>query len=100
LKQDTDESMLVVVEDTGIGMSEEDIKKALTPFMQVDSGMNRKQEGTGLGLPLAKNMVEMHGGTMTVESEPQKGTRVTVRLPPIRVKSAQIGLPPVKLPAL
>ncbi|MBF0355181.1 MAG: CHASE domain-containing protein [Alphaproteobacteria bacterium] len=100
LRLDTDGAMRLTVADTGIGMTEDDIKKALTPFMQVDSGMNRRQEGTGLGLPLAKNMVELHGGTMLVESEPGQGTQVIVRLPPNRVKREQAGLPPVKLPAL
>jgi PAS domain S-box-containing protein len=80
-----DGGLLFAVQDTGIGMSTEDMQKALTPFMQVDSGMNRKQEGTGLGLPLAKNMIEMHGASMSLESEPQKGTTVSFTLPPNRV---------------
>ncbi len=71
----------VAVADTGIGMAPEDIPKALTPFVQVDSRLARKYEGTGLGLPLAKSFVEMHGGTLSLTSEPGVGTTVTMKLP-------------------
>jgi PAS domain S-box-containing protein len=91
-----DRGMLFEVEDTGIGMTGADIKKALTPFMQVDSGMNRKQEGTGLGLPLAKNMIEMHGARMIVSSEPGKGTSVRFILPPDRVLDPPESAKPAK----
>ncbi len=94
LRQNPDESLLFRVTDTGIGMSPQDIQKAMTPFMQVDSGMNRRQEGTGLGLPLAQSMIEMHGGTMTVESEPGKGTSVGFFLPAERVRRAKSALQP------
>ncbi len=67
--------------DTGIGISEEDISQVMQPFNQVDSSFNRKFEGTGLGLPLAKSMVELHGGELSVDSRPGAGTRMTVRLP-------------------
>jgi signal transduction histidine kinase/HAMP domain-containing protein len=67
--------------DTGIGMSRGDIAVALTPFGQVDSKLARRYEGTGLGLPLTKVLVELHGGTMVIDSEPGRGTSVTVALP-------------------
>ena len=76
-----------VVRDTGIGMSSQDIPKALEPFGQIDSKVSRKYEGTGLGLPLAKHLVELHGGTLTIESTVNAGTTVTVMLPAERVVS-------------
>lgn len=69
------------VTDTGIGMSEEDMAKALLPFLQVDTSLARRYEGTGLGLTLTKSLVEMHGGTLAIASIVGEGTRVTVRLP-------------------
>jgi signal transduction histidine kinase/HAMP domain-containing protein len=69
------------VADTGIGMSSEDIAVALTPFGQVDSSLARRYEGTGLGLPLTKTMVELHGGVMTIDSKPGCGTCITVSIP-------------------
>ena len=75
----------LVVSDTGVGMSEADIKKALSPFGQVDSSLARKHEGTGLGVPLARSMTEVHGGTFAIESEPGEGTTVTVTMPAHRV---------------
>ncbi len=69
------------VEDTGIGMSADEIKIALEPFGQIDVGLNRKNDGVGLGLPLTKRLIELHGGTMEINSKPGKGTIVTVRLP-------------------
>lgn len=71
----------IKVSDQGIGMREEDIEVALSPFGQVDSRLARKYEGTGLGLPLSKVLTEMHGGTLEVTSAPGEGTTVTVTLP-------------------
>jgi signal transduction histidine kinase len=73
------------VADTGIGIAPEDFAKALEPFGQVDSSLARKYEGTGLGLPLTRQMVELHGGALTLESVPRQGTVVTVILPPERL---------------
>ncbi len=69
------------IEDTGIGIPHDKLSLALAPFGQIDSGLNRKYEGVGLGLPLAKRLVELHGGTMEIESTPGKGTAVTARFP-------------------
>jgi signal transduction histidine kinase len=80
-----DGGFLFVVRDTGIGMSKDDIRVALTPFGQVDSRLSRRFEGTGLGLPLAQGLTEMHGGAFEIESTPGQGTTVTVRLPAERV---------------
>ncbi len=68
------------VEDTGIGMSEDDIRKAFQSFNQADAGLNRKYEGAGLGLPLTKRLVELHHGKIKIESVKGQGTKVTVRL--------------------
>ena len=67
--------------DTGIGIAYEDIPKALAPFQQIDGGLNRKHEGTGLGLPLANSLAEMHGGYLDLQSEVGVGTTVTVHFP-------------------
>lgn len=71
--------------DTGIGIAFEDIPKALAPFQQIDSGLNRIHEGTGLGLPLTKSLVETHGGYLDLQSEVGVGTTVTVRFPAERI---------------
>jgi signal transduction histidine kinase len=71
----------IVIADNGIGMNKEDIPIALERFGQIDSKFARKFEGTGLGLPLSKHLIELHGGTLSIESEPGKGTTVTVLLP-------------------
>ena len=60
---------VVQVADTGIGMAKEDIPRALERFGQLDSDLNRKYEGTGLGLPLTKKLAELHGGRLEIESE-------------------------------
>ncbi len=74
-------SFMVMVQDTGIGMSKEDINHAFQSFGQVDSGLNRKYEGTGLGLPLTKKLMELHHGTIAIDSELGKGTLVTLTFP-------------------
>jgi two-component system cell cycle sensor histidine kinase PleC len=73
------------VTDTGIGIALEDIPKALGLFGQVDNAFSRRHEGSGLGLPLSKMLVEMHGGSFDLQSKPGEGTTVTVRLPPDRI---------------
>ena len=69
------------IADTGIGIPSDKIDVAMAPFGQVDSRLARKYEGTGLGLPLTRRLVEIHGGTFDLSSEPGRGTVVTVRLP-------------------
>jgi signal transduction histidine kinase len=75
------DTVAISIGDTGIGMSEEDIELALTAFGQVDSRMTRRYDGTGLGLPLAKAIVELHRGRLEIVSHPGRGTTVTVALP-------------------
>jgi signal transduction histidine kinase len=75
----------IQVSDTGIGMRPEQITKAMEPFGQIDSKISRKYQGTGLGLPIAKHLMELHGGTLTITSEADRGTTVTITLPEERV---------------
>ncbi|TAD87073.1 MAG: hypothetical protein EAZ99_18900 [Alphaproteobacteria bacterium] len=77
----------LTVRDTGIGMDEKDIPKALAPFGQVDSSLTRRYEGTGLGLPLVKSLVEMHQGQVRIVSAVNQGTSVSVILPADRLVS-------------
>jgi signal transduction histidine kinase len=74
----------IVVRDTGIGMGEDDIAKALEPFGQVADVMTRETGGTGLGLPLTAKLVELHGGTLAIASTPGQGTAVTLAFPAVR----------------
>ena len=69
------------VVDTGIGISAQDLTRLFKPFTQVDSGLSRQYEGTGLGLALVKKLTEMHGGAVRVESEPGQGSRFSVIIP-------------------
>jgi signal transduction histidine kinase len=76
----------ISVTDTGIGIAEDELWKALMPFGQVSSDLSRRYEGTGLGLPLSKGFAELHGGTLSIHSEKDRGTKVTVRFPPSRLR--------------
>jgi signal transduction histidine kinase len=77
----------ISVTDTGVGMDAEEIRIAMTPFGQVDASFSRWREGTGLGLPIAKALVELHGGELTIRSEPAMGTEVIVVLPSAQLVS-------------
>ena len=71
--------------DNGIGIALANIPKVLARFQQIDSDLSRKYEGTGLGLPLTKSFVELHGGSLDLQSEFGAGTIVTVRFPAERI---------------
>jgi signal transduction histidine kinase len=90
-----DGSAEIVVRDTGVGMRPEDIPRALEPFQQIDGGHARNFPGTGLGLPIAKGLVEAHGGTLRIVSAPEEGTAVTIVLP---AANARIAEPPQQPP--
>lgn len=77
-----DGGVAVFVRDSGVGMSDDEINVALTPFGQVDGSRARWREGTGLGLPIAKALVELHGGKLEIRSVKDAGTEVCVVLPP------------------
>jgi two-component system cell cycle sensor histidine kinase PleC len=74
----------VYVRDTGLGMSEAEVAVALTPFGQVDAGHSRWRDGAGLGLPIAKALVQLHGGSIEISSAKSSGTEVAVMLPSAR----------------
>lgn len=76
---------VIEVRDSGVGMVVEDIPRVMEPFTQIASPMTRQHEGTGLGLPLVKKLVELHGGSIDMETAPGEGTTVRVRLPASRV---------------
>jgi two-component system cell cycle sensor histidine kinase PleC len=78
----------ITVQDSGIGMTEEEIVKALTPFGQVENKMTAIHNGTGLGLPLAKAMLELHGGRLEIHSVPGRGTSIVLKFPAVRVMPA------------
>lgn len=71
----------ISVTDTGIGISEEDQHHLFSPFTQVDNSITRNYEGTGLGLTLVKRLVELHGGSVSLDSAPGKGSQFTITLP-------------------
>jgi PAS domain S-box-containing protein len=84
-ERDATGGLRLAVKDTGIGIAKAHIAKVLEPFWQVDSGLNRRQDGTGLGLPLTKHLIEAHGGSLHLSSEPGAGTIATVSLPAARI---------------
>jgi two-component system cell cycle sensor histidine kinase PleC len=77
-------AILVSVRDTGVGMTPDEISIALTPFGQVDSSHARWREGTGLGLPIARALVQLHGGTLSIKSTKGEGTSVEVSIPTLQ----------------
>jgi signal transduction histidine kinase len=83
--------LALAVRDTGIGIAKADLDNVLTPFGQVESAFSRRHHGTGLGLPLAKSLTELHGGSLSVESILNEGTTVTVRLPAGRVLTGSLA---------
>jgi signal transduction histidine kinase len=83
-----DGSFALAISDTGIGMSPDELEIAMQPFRQIDSDLARKHEGTGLGLPLTKALVELHDGVLQIRSNKGRGTEVSVVLPPERVVPA------------
>ncbi|MEN8196941.1 MAG: ATP-binding protein, partial [Pseudomonadota bacterium] len=82
------------VSDTGKGIAKEDLAAVMEPFGQAGNAISGKPEGTGLGLPLSKKIVEMHGGSLTLKSWPGEGTTVEVTLPPERTLADNIEVVP------
>ena len=82
---DLDNGLVFTVEDSGAGMSESQIENALKPFSRGEDAFRRTRDGYGLGLPLAKAIVDLHDGQVSIESEVDKGTKVRVRLPAARI---------------
>ena len=76
-----DDHIKIVITDSGEGIPADLIHVALEPFRQVETGLNRKFDGTGLGLPIAKALCEAHDGTLEIESAPDRGAEITIILP-------------------
>jgi len=83
----SDNRVEIAVEDSGIGMTEPEVEIALRPFVQVDSRLTRKFEGTGLGLPLVKELTELHGGELNITSTPGTGTTARLIFPSTRTRN-------------
>ena len=77
--------LLVTVTDSGIGIAKEDLDRVLEPFVQADSALHRKFDGAGLGLPLSRGLMRLHGGDLRLESEPGRFTRAVMIIPPSRL---------------
>jgi signal transduction histidine kinase len=92
LGRDDDGGVAITVVDTGIGIAADDMPKVFTAFGQIDNAWSRRYEGSGLGIPLAKAMIELHDGSLTIASNVGSGTVVTVKLPRERVLRGNLRL--------
>jgi PAS domain S-box-containing protein len=90
VRRTEDDGVALYVRDTGVGMTADEIAIALEPFGQVDAGLARRHDGTGLGLPLAQSLIEMHDGSLRIDSRKGGGTTVTALLPASRVIAAAV----------
>ena len=84
---------VISVADTGIGMDESDLGNVLRPFVQLNAAANKRYAGTGLGLPIVKSLVELHGGRLTLESGRNAGTTASIHLPAARVLNRESARP-------
>ncbi len=89
LAQTAGYAICFAVSDTGIGIATEDLTKLFQPFIQIDSSLSRKYEGTGLGLVLVKQIVELHGGDVTIDSEVGRGSCFTAIVPQTHINLPQ-----------
>src|ERR1700730_10040106 len=90
--RDATGDLVISVRDTGVGIPPEQLQKVLEPFEQVEDHLTRRNEGTGLGLPIAKALIELHGGELVLDSENNVGTTAELRLPRHRIGFSE---PPV-----
>ncbi|SDG72881.1 sensor histidine kinase [Roseospirillum parvum] len=91
LGREADGALCIAIEDQGIGMDADGLARALEPFGQVDNKLSRRHEGTGLGLPLTRALIELHGGTLRLDTAPGQGTRAGLIFPASRVENATAG---------
>jgi two-component system cell cycle sensor histidine kinase PleC len=89
LTREDDDRVRVAVTDTGIGIAEKDLERLARPFEQVEGQHSKTTQGTGLGLALTKSLIELHGGELTIASEPGRGTTVGFVLPIRRPDAAR-----------
>jgi two-component system heavy metal sensor histidine kinase CusS len=82
--------LMIAVDDTGIGIAAEDQAQVFEPFFQSAAPPGRLHEGTGLGLSICKDIMDLHGGSISITSEPGRGTRATLRFPITRMMA---GMP-------
>jgi two-component system cell cycle sensor histidine kinase PleC len=82
-----DQMVMIVIADSGIGIPARELEKLGRPFEQVENQFTKTKSGSGLGLAISKSLVELHGGSLTIESEERKGTTVTVLLPRVASQS-------------
>ena len=87
----TDGGVVIDIVDNGVGMTDDELQIAMTPFGQVDGTRTRWREGTGLGLPIARALVDLHGGRISIKSVKGSGTAVSVMLPSRHLVSAARG---------
>jgi len=83
-----DGGVAIRVSDSGIGIAADDLVRIMEPFAQADTSLNRRHQGTGLGLPLTKALAELHGGALELESAPGVGTTATLLFPRERIRDA------------
>ncbi len=81
----TETTLLVSIADQGIGISHEEQPRIFDPFFRVENAETRKESGTGLGLYVAKSIVELHGGRINIESAVGEGTTITIAIPGVRL---------------
>src|SRR5438477_7331601 len=93
VRRTADAGIVFEVRDTGVGMTTEEITIAMQPFGQLDTGFNRRHDGTGLGLPLARSLVELHGGSLRIDSQKGRGTTVAVLLSAVRIREPRGAKP-------
>ncbi|MBV8536845.1 MAG: HAMP domain-containing histidine kinase, partial [Alphaproteobacteria bacterium] len=90
----TDAALVVTVEDTGVGLSAQEIERVFTPYVQVGNPMVRRDDGVGLGLALVRTLMELHDGRAEIESTPGDGTRVILTFPGTRlIEAADVAKP-------
>ena len=87
VSSEDDGDVVIRVSDTGIGIAKHELERVFEPFVQLDSSLARKYEGTGLGLALSRRWIEFHGGTLVLDSDLGIGTVAEIRLPRERVHS-------------
>ena len=85
-ERQTDGALTIVIADTGLGMTAAEVDRALLPFGRVHHGVRHAEDGFGLGLPLAKRLIELHGGRLSIDSTKGRGTEVSLRIPGYRVR--------------
>ena len=91
MNADCQEGIRIIVRDTGVGIPPEHIERVLRPFEQVENALSRSHGGAGLGLSFALKVIELHEGTLTIDSAVGTGTTVRVMLPPSRLDAAEDG---------